>query len=143
MLATIWRVALAAGLFWIGWDMAHAQHAAPPVAIAPAAALYQEHCAACHGAQRLGGMGPALLPESLARLRRPDAAKVITQGRVATQMQGFADKLDATQIAAITDWIYSPVTPAPSWSDADIRASASRPPVRAACPPGRAGAPTR
>ena len=38
-------------------------------------------------------------------------------------MQGFADKLDAAQIAAITDWIYTPVTPAPSWNEADIRAS--------------------
>ena len=121
--ATIWRVALAAGLFWIGWDMAHAQAASPPAATGQAPALYQEHCAACHGAQRVGGMGPALMPESLARLRKPEAAKVITQGRVATQMQGFADKLDAAQIAAITDWIYTPVTPAPSWSEADIRAS--------------------
>jgi mono/diheme cytochrome c family protein/DNA-binding beta-propeller fold protein YncE len=131
--ATIWRVALAASMFWIGWDMAQAQQvekpvasvqtAAQPVAVEQAAALYQEHCAACHGAQRVGGMGPALLPESLQRLRKPEAAKVITQGRVATQMLGFADKLDAAQIAAITDWIYTPVTPAPSWSEADIRAS--------------------
>ncbi len=131
--ATIWRVALAAGMCWIGWDMAQAQQvekpvaslqtAARPVAAEQAAALYQEHCAACHGAQRVGGMGPALLPESLQRLRKPEAAKVITQGRVATQMQGFADKLDVAQISAITDWIYTPVTPAPSWSEADIRAS--------------------
>jgi mono/diheme cytochrome c family protein len=35
------------------------------------AALYRQHCAACHGEQRTGGMGPALLPESLERLRRP------------------------------------------------------------------------
>ena len=26
--------------------------------------LYQTHCASCHGADRLGGMGPALLPEN-------------------------------------------------------------------------------
>ena len=24
--------------------------------------LYQQHCAQCHNARRLGGMGPALLP---------------------------------------------------------------------------------
>jgi mono/diheme cytochrome c family protein len=35
-------------------------------------ALYQEHCAACHGESRLGGIGPALLPENLERLRRPE-----------------------------------------------------------------------
>ena len=28
-------------------------------------ATYATHCAACHGAGRLGGSGPALLPENL------------------------------------------------------------------------------
>ena len=37
-------------------------------------ALYKEHCLACHGENRLGGVGPALLPENLERLRKPDAA---------------------------------------------------------------------
>ena len=45
---------------------------------------YQQHCAACHGADRLGMTGPALLPQSLERLRKPDAIKTITQGRAAT-----------------------------------------------------------
>ena len=31
--------------------------------------VYQTHCASCHGADRLGGAGPALLPGNLARLR--------------------------------------------------------------------------
>ena len=39
--------------------------------------FYQQHCAACHGPGRLGMTGPALLPESLARLRKPEAVKVI------------------------------------------------------------------
>ena len=43
--------------------------------------LYTEHCAACHGADRLGGIGPALLPENLSRLRRGEAQKVIAGGR--------------------------------------------------------------
>ena len=38
-----------------------------------AAELYQTHCASCHGADRLGAMGPALLPENLERLKRPAA----------------------------------------------------------------------
>lgn len=88
-----------------------------------AAALYQQHCASCHGEQRLGGMGPALLPESLARLRRPQALQVIRDGRTATQMLAFRDTLKDAEIAALTDWIYTPVTPAPQWSDADIAAS--------------------
>ncbi len=47
----------------------------PPTAPTPpsinAAALYQQHCASCHGEQRTGLMGPALLPESLERTRAP------------------------------------------------------------------------
>ncbi|MDH5538947.1 MAG: nitrite reductase, partial [Rhizobacter sp.] len=104
----------------MGIDLAGA---AEPAGSARAAALYQEHCAACHGTQRTGGMGPALLPESLARLRKPEALKVVTQGRIATQMPRFDDKLGADEIAALAQWIYTPVSPAPSWSDADIRAS--------------------
>jgi len=57
-----------------------------PTDSADPAALYQQHCAACHGAQRTGAMGPALLPESLERLRGAEASKVIGQGRAATQM---------------------------------------------------------
>ncbi|HSB24298.1 MAG TPA: cytochrome D1 domain-containing protein [Burkholderiaceae bacterium] len=87
------------------------------------AALYQQHCASCHGAQRTGGMGPALLPESLERLRKADAQRVIANGRPATQMQAFGGTLKADEVTALATWIYTPVTPAPTWDDADIRAS--------------------
>ena len=130
------HLALSAGLLWMGHGLAQAQthsaaatvstavaKAAAPTTTASAAALYGEHCASCHGAQRTGGMGPALLPESLARLRRPEALKVIQQGRAATQMGGFAATLAPADIAALTEWIYQPVTPAPAWSDDDVRAS--------------------
>jgi mono/diheme cytochrome c family protein len=52
-LATAAQLALGAGLFWMGADMAHAQ---APTTTAPvdAAALYGTHCASCHGAQRTG-----------------------------------------------------------------------------------------
>ena len=113
-LATLGRVLLAAGLLAMGLDLARA---------AEPEALYQQHCAACHGAARTGGMGPALLPESLERLRRPEAMKVIAEGRTATQMPGFGAQLMPDEVAALAAWIYTPVTPAPAWSDADIRAS--------------------
>ncbi|MBK7016585.1 MAG: c-type cytochrome [Sulfuritalea sp.] len=93
------------------------------VAAADPAALYQQHCAACHGPGRLGLTGPALLPESLARLRKPEAVKVITEGRAATQMLGFADRLGKPEIAALADYIYTAVSPAPTLSDAEIKAS--------------------
>lgn len=90
---------------------------------ADSAALYQEHCAACHGPDRLGISGPALLPESLARLRKPAAIQTVTEGRAATQMLGFADKLSKEQIAALVDWFYTPVVPAPTWSEQQLRDS--------------------
>ena len=52
---------------------------------AEVAANFKEHCSSCHGVDRLGGLGPALLPENLARLRKPEAEKVIRDGRPATQ----------------------------------------------------------
>ena len=121
-IATAARLTLGAGLLWMGADMAHAQ---APASTAPvdAAALYGTHCASCHGALRTGGMGPALLPESLERLRKPEALRVIQQGRPATQMPGFADTLSAAEVTALASWVYQPVTPSPAWSDNDIRAS--------------------
>jgi cytochrome c553 len=93
------------------------------VAGADPAADYQQHCANCHGPDRYGAMGPALLPESLERLKKPEAVKVITAGRPATQMQGFADRLPPEAIEALAQWIYAPVSPAPEWTEAQIAAS--------------------
>ncbi len=90
---------------------------------ADVAANYKQHCAACHGAERLGGIGPALLPENLARLRKPEAEKVIREGRPATQMLGFGDKLSADEIKALVDFAYTPIKPMPVWGEAEIRAS--------------------
>lgn len=53
--------------------------------VADAAADYQTHCAVCHEADRLGGTGPALLPECLEHLRKPEALKTIAKGCAATQ----------------------------------------------------------
>jgi DNA-binding beta-propeller fold protein YncE/cytochrome c553 len=87
------------------------------------AALYGTHCVACHGAQRLGGMGPALLPQSLERLRKDEALQVIRAGRAASQMPAFGDKLQPAELNALAAWIYTPVEPAPRWGDEDIRGS--------------------
>ena len=48
---------------------------ASPAGAADRAALYAQHCAACHGAERLGGQGPVLLPDSMGRLRPPQAGR--------------------------------------------------------------------
>jgi DNA-binding beta-propeller fold protein YncE/cytochrome c553 len=85
--------------------------------------LYAEHCASCHGADRFGAIGPALLPESLERLRRPAALQVIAQGRIATQMPRFDDKLGATEIQQLADYLYTSPGKAPEWGEREIRAS--------------------
>jgi mono/diheme cytochrome c family protein len=84
---------------------------------------YGEHCASCHGAGRLGGVGPALLPENLKRLRKPEAQQVINAGRAATQMPPFADKLTPEQVAQLVELIYTPLAQTPTWGLAEIRAS--------------------
>jgi DNA-binding beta-propeller fold protein YncE len=85
--------------------------------------LYQTHCAACHGADRLGGMGPALLPESLSRLKKAEAAGMVRDSRPGVQMPAFKNELNEQQVSALVELIYSPVVPAPSWGETEIRAS--------------------
>lgn len=111
-----------------------------PAMAADAPALYTQHCASCHGASRLGGMGPALLPESLERLKRKDAVATIRDGRAATQMPAFGAALSAAEIDALAGWVYSPVSPAPAWSEADIRASRLEPYPPGSLPDARQGA---
>ena len=94
-----------------------------PAAAADAPALYVTHCASCHGADRLGAIGPALLPESLGRLKPEAAAAVIRDGRPATQMPGFAGTLTDVDIAALAQLIAMPLAETPRWGMAEIEAS--------------------
>ena len=93
----------------------------PAQAMADPAADYERHCAACHGTGRLGGTGPALIPETLGRVR--GIADVIAHGRPLTQMAGFADQLSGEQIEALVDFIKTPLARTPAWTVADITAS--------------------
>ncbi|WP_425434488.1 cytochrome D1 domain-containing protein [Marinobacter pelagius] len=83
-------------------------------------ALYQQHCASCHGTDRLGGMGPALLPENLSRLRQTEAEKAILDGRPATQMPAFGDTLSQESVAALANFIYQPPEVTPVWGEQEI-----------------------
>lgn len=85
--------------------------------------LYQKHCLSCHGAGRLGAMGPALFPENLSRLRKNKAVDVIQHGRDATQMPAFDKTLNQAEIASLVDYIYTPAKELPKWSMADIKAT--------------------
>ncbi len=88
-----------------------------------AKSLYQEHCSVCHGANRLGISGPALLPENLRRLRKKNAITTIIKGRVATQMLPFKDKLSEQQISTLVDYIFTPLAKTPIWGEKEILAS--------------------
>lgn len=90
------------------------------VAGQPAEKIYDDFCAVCHGADRLGGKGTALLPENLERLRRPEAFKTIAEGRTASQMPGFAGKLAKEDIETLVDFIYKPLSYVPVWGMNEI-----------------------
>jgi hypothetical protein len=85
--------------------------------------LYATYCAMCHGADRTGGTGPALLPESLERVKRDHASKVIAQGAIATQMPAFGSRMSGAEIEALTKYLYTPPAIVPTWNEAQMRAS--------------------
>jgi len=97
--------------------------AGPAAGEPDATKLYTEHCAVCHGPDRLGGTGPALLPESLVRLRGKRVSAVIAQGRTATQMPAFAATLSGAEIDALAGYVTRPLPAIPEWSEQNINAS--------------------
>jgi WD40 repeat protein/cytochrome c553 len=86
---------------------------------------YQQFCAQCHGANRLGGTGPALIPESLSRLKGEALTKVISEGRGATQMPAFSDRLTQDEITALADYLTQPLAEPPTWTADEIAKSRS------------------
>lgn len=103
-----WVVPLALAMSW----------SAP---LAEGADDYAEYCASCHGDDRLGGTGPALIPETLKRAGDIDA--LIADGRVSTQMAGFADLLSQDRIAALAAFVAAPLAEIPEWDTARIAES--------------------
>lgn len=85
--------------------------------------IYQEYCSVCHSEQRIGGLGPALLPESLGRIKKTEAINVIANGRPASQMIGYKDVLSSEQISTLVDYLYTPADNPPNWSVADTKNS--------------------
>ena len=92
-------------------------------ALADPAVTYAVNCAGCHGTERLGGTGPALIPETLGRIRGPDLETVIANGRAATQMPGFGDSLTDAEIVALADYLRTPLADMPAWGPDQIAAS--------------------
>ncbi|MCB1483404.1 MAG: c-type cytochrome [Hyphomicrobiaceae bacterium] len=97
------------------WGAAHAEP--------DAERIYRDNCASCHGANRLGGTGPALIPETLSRLRGDALTTTISQGRPQTQMPAFSGTLSKEDISALAAYVQLPVSPLPSWTAEDVAAS--------------------
>lgn len=94
-----------------------------PLAAGRAEVLFATHCAICHGDDRLGAVGPALLPESLGRLKGAALEEVIAAGRDGTEMPGFAGQIGAADIAALATYVREPLPGMPVWGAAQITAS--------------------
>ncbi len=91
--------------------------------LAEVSVIYNKYCANCHGADRLGGMGPALLPQNLKRLSYKAAREVIINGRAATQMQAAGEKLSSEQVDQMVRLIYTDLPEVPVWDMEQIKAS--------------------
>ncbi len=114
LVAGIGRTAIALALVLLtGLDLAHAD---PKT-------VYAEHCADCHGVNRLGGEGPALIPQTLKRMRGPKVANVILEGRTSTQMPAFAEVLDAGTVEELAAWLKIPLDFIPTWDRNQIEDS--------------------
>lgn len=87
---------------------------------------YKTNCATCHGEDRLGLMGPALLPQNLKRLKKNKAGDVIKKGRIASQMPAYEDKLTPEKIQALVDYIYTPLPFIPKWGMKEIVSTQKR-----------------
>ncbi|VVN74657.1 nitrite reductase [Pseudomonas fluorescens] len=110
-----------APLLWLG----AAQAGTTLAPLEQAAIDYRVHCQGCHGANRFGAAGPALLPQSLSRIKPAEIRSVIRDGRPASQMTGYAQVFSPAQIDGLVDYLQQPPATVPTWSNDDIRASHS------------------
>ena len=117
------RHIVSSNLLAVAFGLAGPVLAAPALAQPDGASLFAEHCAACHGDTRLGGTGPALIPEALGRIKGEDLSAIIAGGRVATQMPAFAETLTPEDIAALAAYIAEPLAEPPVWTADDIAAT--------------------
>ncbi|MGB8360911.1 MAG: cytochrome D1 domain-containing protein [Acidimicrobiia bacterium] len=89
----------------------------------PAAMYFLDSCAGCHGTDRRGATGPALLPE---RLSQPDEYyhEVIMNGKPGTVMPPWGEQLTDEDITTLVAFIHSDTGEGPpQWTFEDVQAS--------------------
>jgi glucose/arabinose dehydrogenase/cytochrome c553 len=73
-------------------------------------ALYQKHCAACHGQKMEGALGPNLADAVWvkAQAQRESIMGFVAKGSPATGMPAWKDTLNEQQLGALADFILAP-----------------------------------
>lgn len=102
------------------------QVSAPPEEseVKPVVKLYQDSCGGCHGTNRQGGTGPALIPQRIGTVGQEFLKEIIENGRPGTAMPPWKDILTAQQIDDLIEYILSPVeAESLTWTIDDIRAT--------------------
>ncbi len=97
--------------------------AGPQVQGKPASMFYLDSCAGCHGTDRRGATGPALLPQ---RLSQPDEyyLDVIRNGKPGTVMPPWGKLLSDEEIQAMLAFVRSePQAASLEWTSQDIQKS--------------------
>lgn len=102
---TLLRMVRLAAVLFIGAGLL-----APAAQGADGAALYQQNCAACHGAQREGALGPSLADASWLKVRpdRAALARFIGAGSPAAGMPAFKGTLAPGAIESIAEHLLTP-----------------------------------
>ena len=95
----------------VAWLSAQYEQGPPPeiAAAGPMAVLYWDACSGCHGVNREGGMGPALIPQRLSDTDKETIGDAISNGRQGTAMPPWQDKLSEQEIDELIDYLLSPV----------------------------------
>lgn len=70
-----------------------------------ASALFASNCAGCHGANRQGGVGPALTADVLQAKTETQVRDTISNGRPGTVMPAWKDKLSGSQVDALARYL--------------------------------------
>lgn len=74
------------------------------------AALYKQYCAACHGVNRAGGIGPNLADKDWVKVKpeQQAVADFIANGSVAAGMPAWKETLDQRKLTALAQYLLNP-----------------------------------
>lgn len=79
--------------------------------------LFMYNCAGCHGDNREGGIGPALLPETLSFKKLPEVVRYIETGFKGTAMPAWKGRLSDKDLTLLAKYIKTvPAGKVPIWS---------------------------